>query len=246
VEIVKKANKKTLIVIVLSLWLLVACGISYFSQVVHVKVLMMVSILASLLIIVNALEWKQSISDAKKDLVIMGENAKRANRWDTAMKFYKEALKIDPDSFDARVGLGFCLQAKSRFTEAIKQYNRALVVKPDSPETHFALGECHLETYNLEEALEEFLRATQIDPHLFKAYLKLGDTYRFLHKSEEAFKAYDQFLELCVKEEQRKEVMVKMLDLGITVDMGNSMIEKYQAELEKYQLTFESGARLNN
>ena len=53
-------------------------------------------------------------------------------RWEQAISWLRKALEIQPDSFRARVNLGWALQKTGRLDDAIEQYRMALQIDPNS------------------------------------------------------------------------------------------------------------------
>jgi tetratricopeptide (TPR) repeat protein len=77
---------------------------------------------------------------------------------------YRQALKRDPGSDDARLGLGDTLRQLGRHEEALTEYRVYLERHPDSAETLAAAGLSALEGGNEDQALELLSRAVAADP----------------------------------------------------------------------------------
>jgi tetratricopeptide (TPR) repeat protein len=83
-----------------------------------------------------------------------------------AIQSYKEAIKANPDDFDAHFELGGCYSELGNEQEALKATKEAVRIRPDYPFAHIALG---LSYYNLgryQEAIETYKHAVELDPHL--------------------------------------------------------------------------------
>lgn len=65
-------------------------------------------------------------------LVAEGNKAKAQGRYDDAAAYYQRAVKIDPRSFDAHLGLGLVLDLQGHYTDAETELNKALGAAPDN------------------------------------------------------------------------------------------------------------------
>jgi tetratricopeptide (TPR) repeat protein len=54
-----------------------------------------------------------------------------AERWDEAVRWYREALALDPSRPDVQTDLGACLVSSGKPEEALAEFDRALQAKPD-------------------------------------------------------------------------------------------------------------------
>jgi len=77
---------------------------------------------------------------------------------------YKEAIRTNPNDFDAYFGLGDCYSALGNNEESMKANKQAVRIRPDYAFAHIALG---LDYYNLgryQEAIDTYNQAIEIDP----------------------------------------------------------------------------------
>jgi tetratricopeptide (TPR) repeat protein len=54
-----------------------------------------------------------------------------AERWDEAIRWYREALALDPNRPDALTDLGACLVSSGNPEQALAEFDKALKAKPD-------------------------------------------------------------------------------------------------------------------
>jgi tetratricopeptide (TPR) repeat protein len=59
---------------------------------------------------------------------------------DAAIREYKQAIAINPDSFEAHNNLGSALANKGELDAAIKEFQEALTLNPDFFEANYNLG----------------------------------------------------------------------------------------------------------
>lgn len=59
-----------------------------------------------------------------------------------AVKSYRQAVELDADHEEARLGLAVALLTEKKFAEAAEQFERLLQSQPDNPRTQVGLAEC--------------------------------------------------------------------------------------------------------
>jgi tetratricopeptide (TPR) repeat protein len=63
-----------------------------------------------------------------------------AERYDDAIKWYEEALKLDPKDVNASTDLGVCYYYTNQADKALDQFNRSLAIDPKHPKTLLNMG----------------------------------------------------------------------------------------------------------
>src|SRR5438067_4940162 len=104
---------------------------------------------------------------------------------DEAIKEYKKAIELDPDSAHAHDNLATVYSEKKLYAQALDEYLTALRLEPDSPTAHYNLA-CFLATHAHDMAIEQYKEAIELDPEYPDAHLNLGTTYAGLEQREEA------------------------------------------------------------
>jgi tetratricopeptide (TPR) repeat protein len=87
---------------------------------------------------------------------ILGELARRDEKWDEAISRFSEATKLDPSFADAYLNLGACLISVKRYEEAIPPLRVAERLQQNNPGVHYNLGVAFSRTGKKEEADKEF------------------------------------------------------------------------------------------
>jgi len=90
-------------------------------------------------------------------------------RWGDAVKWYGEALAIDPKNADVRVDLGACLVSLGRAPEAVVAFDAALAASPGHKKALFNKGIALLQSGRGKEAValwEDLLKRYPDDPQL--------------------------------------------------------------------------------
>ncbi len=118
--------------------------------------------------------WLFSEMNPRTDLVPAGgaqtlhirRGTQRAllGRVDEAIVEFEEALRLDPTSLEARLGLGCAHLGANRRDEAIRHYREALRLRPNSAVGHYKLAIALLLDGRDEEASDHISRATRENP----------------------------------------------------------------------------------
>src|SRR5207248_6576314 len=95
---------------------------------------------------------------------------------DEAIREFKKAIELDPESAHAHDNLATVYSEKKLYREALKEYLTALELEPDSATAHYNLA-CFLATHGADMAVDEYKEAIELDPEYPDAHLNLGMTY---------------------------------------------------------------------
>jgi tetratricopeptide (TPR) repeat protein len=93
---------------------------------------------------------------------ILGELARRDEKWDEAISRFSMAAKLDSNFAEAYLGLGFCLVAVKRYEEAIPPLRVAVRLQQGNPSAHYNLAVALSRTGKQEEAEREFAVQRQL------------------------------------------------------------------------------------
>ena len=127
-----------------------------------------------------------------------------AYRSEAALASFKEAVSLDPHSYDAWIGLGLSFAFwPSRFDDAFSSFTRAQRINPKRPDSYYELGRLllrHAETNyetadpkDLERALVFFNEAARLGyEDLGDLYNVMGTTYYRLDRCREAVECFEQ------------------------------------------------------
>ena len=117
-------------------------------------------------------------------------------RHEEAITAFDEALRLQPESFDAFLGRSRSLAELARTDEALSSVNKALSLRPDSAEGWNEHGEILANAGATKEALESFDRAIALKPDSYHFLFAKAWTLGQLDKTEEALHAVNKLLEL--------------------------------------------------
>ena len=103
-------------------------------------------------------------------------------QFDSAIKFYKTAIAIDPNYFKAFFNLAGAYEEIGKIDEAILSYQKSLMIEPNYQEAHNNLGNILRQAGKLDEASNSFKEALAIKPDYVEALYSLGFIYQELGK----------------------------------------------------------------
>ncbi len=113
-----------------------------------------------------------------------------------AIKWYGNALEMNPDYAIAHNNLGNVLKEQGAFDKAISAFRRALDLDRDFAEAHNNLGVLLIEQGEIDEAIRFYRDAIRIDPEFAIAHNNLGNALNALRQFDEAIVCYKQALAL--------------------------------------------------
>ena len=87
---------------------------------------------------------------------VLGELARRDEKWDEAISRFSQAAKLDPNFAEAYLGWGVSLLGDKKYAESIAPLRTAERLTPANPDIHNALATALVRTGNKEEAQKEF------------------------------------------------------------------------------------------
>jgi tetratricopeptide (TPR) repeat protein len=120
----------------------------------------------------------------------------QSGREPEAIGEFKEALRLDPDYFEALNNLGNSLLRTGRVAEAQARFEQALRLKPDNAETLNNLGNIFYQTGRFPEAIKNFGQALQIKPDNDVARYNMANALVATNRLPEAIAQYEEVLRL--------------------------------------------------
>ena len=139
--------------------------------------------------------------------VMLGNNYRKVNKFDAAIKMYRRALEVEPDYGLAHFLLGELYCKLGRIPEARMELIIAqntgiqLCRTPISRRAiyyyiSYFLGRCHEEKGDMNLAIMEYKQAIAIEPLSAEVYTRLGNIYMQRGQYEEAQEAFNQAAQL--------------------------------------------------
>jgi tetratricopeptide (TPR) repeat protein len=115
----------------------------------------------------TVLQQTENIDTSTTDALLPAGNFyNKSGSIEQTIQNYKEAIRTNPNDFDAHFGLGGCYSELGNEEEAVKATKEAIRIRPDYPFAHIALGLNYHNLGRYEEAIETYKHAVELDPHL--------------------------------------------------------------------------------
>lgn len=113
-----------------------------------------------------------------------------------AIKYYKDALRLDSSYSPAYNALGTIYNEQGRYAEALQAFEKAAQTGSDSPINHYNLGLAHLDKGMADKAALEFQLAAKLNPAESKYRHMLGIAYVNLGRFEESIREIKTAIDL--------------------------------------------------
>ncbi|MCP4713993.1 MAG: tetratricopeptide repeat protein [Deltaproteobacteria bacterium] len=107
-----------------------------------------------------------------------------------ALRHYREALQINPDSAQTHHSIGVLLAAQGATLQSIEHYREALRLDPAAADTHNNLGNCYQRQGSLNLAIEHYRAALRSNPQRAQTHYNLGQA---LEKQGRPMQAFDRY-----------------------------------------------------
>jgi tetratricopeptide (TPR) repeat protein len=103
--------------------------------------------------------------------------AESDGRWDEAMRYYQQAIALQPTLPEAHNNLGHLYARQHQLAAAIEEFHAAVAAKPDYAIARNNLGSTYLMTGQEPLAVQEFLAALRLDRDYATPYYNLASVY---------------------------------------------------------------------
>ena len=113
-----------------------------------------------------------------------------------AIDFFKQALRLKPNSLEANHNLAIALERTGCLNEALAHYKDALQINSESSSTLNNIGNVYRELGLLEKSRDSLLTAIKINPDYAEAFNNLGWTHYCLRQFQEANGCFKKALEI--------------------------------------------------
>jgi uncharacterized protein (TIGR02466 family) len=180
----------------------------------------------------NALELQHGKTDSgTPDLYFnLGIALTHLSRLDEAAEACQQAIKINPDFFEAHGNLGTVLQRQGKLDAAIASYQAGLKINPQDARGCFNLGTALRDNGDLAAAVNSYKKAIQLFPNYTDAHNNLGETLRDQGNMEEAVKSYQAALTLNAEHAQANYNMGEFLYLAKNYEEAIPYFERSQLD----------------
>ncbi|MBI5116622.1 tetratricopeptide repeat protein [Candidatus Poribacteria bacterium] len=109
-----------------------------------------------------------------------------------AIENFSSVLEIDPESFEARMGMGKSYMKAGENERAAAQFQQAATLRPGSPAPHGALGDLRQQTGDDASAEAEYRKAIDLEPRYEMSYFRLMELYEKNDRRDELMKTFEK------------------------------------------------------
>jgi len=132
----------------------------------------------------------RSRPDFAEALSMGGYMLSQCGKPEAALRFYRQALKLDSSLVVAHLNAGKILFDMGRFTEALVAFETASMLAPADADAWCSRAGALREVGRLEDSLEAAQRALALRPDFAEAAINLGNAFLKLDRIEEALAVY--------------------------------------------------------
>src|SRR5208337_3386349 len=128
--------------------------------------------------------------DFAEALSMGGYMLSQCGKPEAALRFYRQAVTLDPSLVVAHLNAGKILFDMGRFAEALVAFETASILAPADADAWCSRAGALREVGRLEDSLEAAQRALALRPDFAEAAINLGNAFLKLDRIEEALAAY--------------------------------------------------------
>jgi uncharacterized protein (TIGR02466 family) len=180
----------------------------------------------------NALELQHGKPDSgTPDLYFnLGIALTHLNQLGEAAEAYQQAIKINPNFFEAHGNLGTVLQHQGKLDAAVASYQAGLKINPQDARGYFNLGTALRDNGDLAAAVNSYKKAIQLFANYTDAHNNLGETLRDQGDMDAAVKSYQVALTLNPEHANANYNMGEFLYLAKKFDEAIPYFERSQLD----------------
>jgi tetratricopeptide (TPR) repeat protein len=115
-------------------------------------------------------------------------------KYDEAMTEFNEAIKLNPNFFNAYNDRGNLHYSKREYDEAIADFNKAIKINPNRQVVYYNRGNANLYAQYYEDAIADYNKAIELDSGFAYAYNARGYTYHLKGDFDHAIADYEKAL----------------------------------------------------
>ena len=143
-----------------------------------------------------AQELMRDFPNSDERVVLMGDLYRRQGNSVEAVRFWEEALKMNPRRSDVCHSIGIVAFEKGEYEKSIALWRKALEINPRMSDVHSRIARVLLELGKYSEAVEELEKEIEISPRSALSNYLLGRAHLQLKEYDKAKKYYEKAIEL--------------------------------------------------
>jgi tetratricopeptide (TPR) repeat protein len=126
----------------------------------------------------------------------LGDLAREDQRWDDALRCYREALARNPEAADIQVQLGYVLLKVGQYADSEQSFLAALESDPGEYSAYLGISECYRMMNRHEDELRMVQEAMTLAPEDPDVWNAQGVAFEVSDRLKEATEAYEKALSL--------------------------------------------------
>ena len=199
-----------------------------------------------------------------KPHTLLGDVYHRQEKNKAAIVSFEEALKLNPNYFNALHNYGLLLKMTQRQAEAIDVYHKALAVNSKVPDLYYNMANAHYELDQIEDCFANYRKAIELKPDFLEAHIALNEILWRQGREDEYLLSYReaipkkpdlidlrlQFFEALLRTGQIVEAETVVSEIFKTCELNarafhvRAKIEALQGETDKAMADLEKCIRL--
>ena len=151
-----------------------------------------------------------------------------ADKKDESIEAFKNAIVIDPENLNSRLGLGKTYSMITRNDLAVEQYLKAADLKKNDPEILFKIALEYWYHQNLEKSKEYYNKVLEIDSSHIQTHLNLISVYESLEEWKKAIREIEVARQLGKEKNDSSVVSIAERKKKFIIGRMNLTEEEYQ------------------
>ena len=162
-------------------------------------------------------------------LIVEGDRLLKENKYEDAIRYFKEVLKLNSKNEMAQGRIGEILHALGQYEEAISSFDKILKANPTNAAAWIKEGEIFSNFERYDDAIKCFDKALEINPKNTLALGRKGEVFNELEEYEKAIDCFNEILktenENCSAWIQKGEIFDKLKEYDNAIDCLNNAIK---------------------
>jgi len=130
------------------------------------------------------------------DLYERGIRYLNIKKYNEAAEAFTDAIKVNPNYYEAYVLRGINYGNKGNHDLAIKDFVKAITINPHDPDAYLGRGLAYVYTYKYDLAIMDFSKVIEIDPDYYDGYRYRGDIYFYKKDYDRAIDDFSKAVEI--------------------------------------------------
>ena len=151
-----------------------------------------------------------------------------ADKKNESIEAFKNAIAIDPENLNSRLGLGKTYSMITRNDLAVEQYLKAADLKKNDPEILFKIALEYWYHQNLEKSKEYYNKVLEIDSSHIQTHLNLISVYESLEEWKKAIREIEVARQLGKEKNDSSVVSIAERKKKFIIGRMNLTEEEYQ------------------